>query len=78
MLRILKRIAGILPIRLQQELKMLLYAWQIRKHWFGSSQPEYQLVDLFVSEGVPEQGKPCRRVLLFRRLLVAPSAPIVS
>lgn len=51
MLRILKRIAGMLPISLQQELKMLLYAWQIRKHQFKSSEPEYQLVDLFVSEG---------------------------
>ncbi len=51
MTRILRRIAGRLPKRWQQELKRLYFGGRLRTHRFRTEEPEYDLLPEIVSPG---------------------------
>lgn len=48
---ILRRCAARMPLRWQQELKRIYYAWQIRHGSFTSSEKEFETLSAFVDEG---------------------------
>ena len=48
---VLKKIAARLPLRIQQELKRLFFAYQIRANRFFTAEKEFAIVDRLVSPG---------------------------
>ena len=51
MKRVLKIIAARLPLRIQQELKRLFFAYQIRSNRFLTDEKEFAIVDRLISPG---------------------------
>ncbi len=51
MKRVLKTIAARLPLRIQQELKRIYFAYQIRRNRFFTDEKEFAIVDRLVSPG---------------------------
>ncbi|MFP3999778.1 MAG: hypothetical protein ACLFUN_08035, partial [Desulfobacterales bacterium] len=50
-MKLLKNIASRLPNRWQTELKRLYFGRQINKGTFKSQEPEYEILDKFISPG---------------------------
>lgn len=48
---VLKKIAARLPLRIQQELKRIYFAYQIRRNRFFTDEKEFAIVDRLVSPG---------------------------
>ena len=51
MKRVLKTIAARLPLRIQQELKRIFFAYQIRRNRFFTDEKEFAIVDRLISPG---------------------------
>ncbi len=51
MKRVLKIIAARLPLRIQQELKRIYFAYQIRRNRFFTDEKEFAIVDRLISPG---------------------------